>query len=96
MQIEDDECDMIYIAAFEVEQLLPYAKNKIQQKAMVDVDYQAICNQIAMGSDTIGKNFQFKHDILCWKNRVNVQKGICSRIMASEHDSKIAGNFRRE
>jgi hypothetical protein len=95
MKLDEDECEEICIGAIAMEQLLPEAKERIKQKALLDEDYIAICRQLSSGGKT-SEHYDIKDDLLCWKNRLYVPKGIRKRIMESEHDSKVAGHFGRE
>jgi len=95
MQIEDEEMSCINIGAMDIERLLPEAKESIKEKALLDEDYRTICKQLVSGGN-VDKEYRFRDEILCWKNRVYVPHGLQERIMQSEHDSKIAGHFGRE
>jgi hypothetical protein len=74
---------------------LPQAKERIKQQALLDEDYVAICRQVNSGGK-IDKRYEIKDDLLCWKGRLYVLKGLRKRVMESEHDSKVAGHFGRE
>jgi len=91
----NNEIESIQIPAIEVEQLLPEAKEKIKEKAMLDDKYRELCNQVSLGGH-IDKGFAIKEELLCWKNRIYVPKGLRQRILKSEHDSNVAGHFSRE
>jgi len=95
MQLDEDDHEEISIGALAVEQLLPEAKERIKQKAMLDEDYITVCRQLSSGRK-IHEHFEIKDDLLCWKNRLYVPKGLRGRIMDSEHNSKVAGHFGRE
>jgi hypothetical protein len=56
MQIDNDELDVISIGAMEVEQLLPEAKKHIEEKALIDENYMAICKQLSSGGN-LSKGF---------------------------------------
>jgi hypothetical protein len=49
MQLDDDDREEISRGAVAVEQLLPEAKERIKEKAMLDEDYVAICKQLWSG-----------------------------------------------
>jgi len=90
-----DEYEIIQIAAMDVEQLLPEAKERIKEKAMLDENYIALCKQVSSGK-SVDKNFSISDELLCWKNRIYVPEGLRQRVIQSEHDSKVAGHFGRE
>lgn len=95
MQLDDDELKVINIRTFEVEQLLPEAKERIKEKALLDEDYVAICKQLSSGGN-IDKKYNIQNNLLCCKDREYVPKGLRKRIMESEHDSTVGGHFGRE
>jgi len=90
-----DEYETIQISAMDVEQLLPEAKERIKEKAVLDERYRALCKQVSSG-EVIDKNFTMSDGLLCWKNRIYVPEGLRQRVTQSEHDSKVAGHFGRE
>jgi len=67
----------------------------MKKNAMLNEDYITLCRQLSSGKK-IDEHFDIKDDVLCWKNRLYVPKGLRRRIMDSEHDSKVAGHFGRE
>jgi hypothetical protein len=79
----------------EVEQLLPEAKEWIKEKAMLDDKYREICKQVAKNGN-VDKNFSLMDKLLYWKGRVSVLEGLRQRVILSEHDSKVTGNFGRK
>jgi len=91
-QLDDDDREEINIGAIVIQQLLPEAKERMKEQALLDEDYVAICKQLSCGG-MIDKNYEVKDDSLCWKNRLYAPKGLQKRIMDSEHDSKAAGQF---
>jgi len=95
MQLDDSSYEIIHIGALDVDQLLPEAKARIKEKALLDDNYGAICKQLSSG-DVIDKHYELVDGILCWKKRIYAPKELRHRIMMSEHDSKIAGHFGRE
>jgi len=95
MQLDDNSHQVINIGALDIDQLLPEAKERIKQKGLLDDSYLAICRQLSSGEVT-DKCYELVDDILCWKKRIYVPKELRQRIMHSEHDSKVAGHFRRE
>jgi hypothetical protein len=94
-QLDDDDCEEIDIGAIAIDQLLPEAKERIKEKALLDEDYIAICKQLSSGGK-IDEHYTIKNDLVCWKNRLYVPKGLRKRVMNSEHDSNVAGHFGRE
>jgi len=86
---------LIQISAFEVELPLPEAKDRIKDKAMVNNRYREL-NKHVVAEGNINKGFSIIDDLLCWKNRIYVPKGLQQQIIKSEPDSKIAGHFGRE
>ena len=93
MQLDDDDYEEISIGALAVEQLLPEAKERIREKAMLDEDYIALGSQLS-SSGKIDEPFEVKDDLLCWKNRLYVPKGLRRRVRDSERE--VAGHFGRE
>jgi hypothetical protein len=79
-----------------VEQLVVEARTSIQEKDMTNDEYLSIWKQLTIGSDNIGKHFQLNNEILCGKNKLYTPKEIHSRVMASEHNSKVLQHFGRE
>jgi hypothetical protein len=96
MQLEDPKFDTTQIGTPAADWLVPDARAAIQEKAMTDEEYQSICKQLANGDNNVDLNYQLKNDILCLANRVYAPKGMQTRIMTSEHNSKIAQIFGRE
>jgi len=66
--------------------LLPEAKERIKEKALLDEDYVAICRQLS-SRGKVDEHYEIKDDLLCWKNRFYTPRGLRKRIMDSEHDS---------
>jgi hypothetical protein len=91
----DNGIESIQIMVMEVEQLLTEAKERIKEKAMLDIKYRDICKQVSAGGN-VDKSFSIKDELLCWKNRMYVSEGLWQRITQSEHDLKVAQYFRRE
>jgi hypothetical protein len=96
MEIDlDDGYDIIQISAIDVDQLLPEARERIKENAMLDEKYKELCKQV-IKEGNIDKNCSITNDLLCWKNGIYVPQGIRQRIIQSEHDWKVAGHFGRE
>jgi len=91
----NNEYETIQTSAMDVEPLLPEAKERIEEKAMVDERYRDLCKQISSGGNIDG-NFTIANELLCWKNRIYVPEGLRQQVIQSEHDSKVAGHFGRE
>jgi hypothetical protein len=92
---EPEQYEQIQISAMEVELLLPEAKERIKEKAMLDEKYRKLCKQVTKGGN-IDKGFSITEGLLCWKNRISVPEGLRPRVMQSEHDSNLAGHFGRD
>jgi len=90
-----EEYETIQISAIDVEQLLPEAKERIKEKAMLDDKYRNLCKQIASGGN-IDANFMISSELLCWKKRIYVPEGLRQQVIQSEHNSKVAGHFGTE
>jgi len=90
-----DKYEVIQISAMDIEQLLPEAKERIKEKAMLDEKYINLCKQISSGGN-VDRHFTIVNELLCWKNRIYVSEGLRQRVSQSEHDSKVAGHFGRE
>jgi hypothetical protein len=86
MQLEDGDPEEINIGAIKVEQQLPQPKERIKEQALLDEDYVAICRQFSSGGK-IDECYEVKDDLLSWKGRLYVPKGLRKRVMNSEHDS---------
>jgi len=91
----DLDYESIQISAIDIHQLLPEAKERIKEKAMLDERYRDLCKQVKRDGN-IDKNFTIINDLLCWKNRIYVPEGLRQRIIQSEHHSNVAGHFGRE
>ena len=91
----NNKYETIQISAMDVAQLLPEAKERIKEKAMLDEKYRDLCKQISSGGNIDG-NFTIANELLCWKNRIYVPEGLRQRVIKSEHVSKVAGHFGRE
>jgi hypothetical protein len=75
MQLDNDDREEINFGAMAVERLLPEAKGRIKEKAMLDEDYVAICAQFSSGGK-IDESYEVKDYLLYWKNRVYAPKGL--------------------
>jgi len=62
---------------------------------MLDEEYQSLRKAITRG-ENISKEFPIEQELLCWKGRVYAAKATRTKILKSEHDSKIAGHFGRD
>ena len=76
--------------------MLQEARATLQEKAMTDEEYRSIWEQLAKGDNNVDQKYQLKNDSLYLANRVYVPAEMRTRIMTSEHNSKIARNFGRE
>jgi hypothetical protein len=92
MEMDCDEYKSIEISAIEVDLLLPEAKERIKEKAMLDDKYKELCKQITNGGN-IDTNFSLSEDQLCRKNRIYVHEALRQRIIQWVHDSNLAGHF---
>ena len=70
----NNEYETIQISAIDMEQLLPEAKERIKEKAMLDEKYRDLCKQVSLGGNIDG-NFTIANELLCWKNRIYVPEG---------------------
>jgi hypothetical protein len=95
IEMNQDGYEVIQISAMEVELLLPEAKERIKEKAMLDEKYRELCKQV-MAEGNLDKGFSITNKLLCRKNRIYVLEGLRQRVIQSEHDSKVAGHFGRE
>jgi hypothetical protein len=57
-----------------VEQLLPEAKERIEEKARLDGKYRELCKQVLSGGN-INKGFSILNKLLCWRNRIYIPEG---------------------
>jgi hypothetical protein len=90
----DNGYETIQISAIDVDQLLLEAKERINEKAMLDEKYRELCKQVSKDGN-IDKNFAIIKDYLRWKNRIYAPEGIRRKIIQSEHNSKVARHFGR-
>jgi len=95
MEIEDDDYVTIDIGALDIDLLIPARTEGIILDAKLDDQYLGICRAIAK-SNTVDKSYSIEDNLLCWKGRIYAPKRTRERIMKSEHDSKVAGHFRRD
>jgi len=95
MEMDSEQYESIQISAMEVELLLPEAKARIKEKAMLDEKYRELCKQVTKGGN-IDKGFSITNELLCWRNRIYVPEGLRQRVMQLEHDSNVAGHFGRD
>jgi hypothetical protein len=56
-----------------VELLLPEAKERIEEKAVLDNKYRDICKQVSMGGN-VDKDYSIRDKLLCWTNRTYVMQ----------------------
>jgi hypothetical protein len=85
MELDFAEYKAIQIPAIEVDQLLPEAKERIKDKAMMDGKYRELCKQVTTGGN-IDKSFSISNDLLCWKKRIYVPERLWQRVIQSAHD----------
>jgi hypothetical protein len=71
----DDDFKAIRLSAIEVDQLLPEVRERIKEKAMLDEKYRERCKQVYAGGN-IDKTFSISNELLCWKYRIYVPKGL--------------------
>ena len=95
MQLDNNNPKEINIGAIAIEQLLPEAKERIKENALLDEGYIAICKLLSSGGK-IDEHYEIQDRLLCWKNRLYSPKGLGKRIMNSERNSGMAGHFGRE
>jgi len=89
-----EEYEVIEIGGIEVELLLPEAKERIKQKALLDDKYLEIARKV--GKDQhLDRHFTIENDLLCWKKRVYVPEKLRQKKIESEHDSQVTGHFGR-
>lgn len=95
MEMEMEEYQSIQISALEVDLVLPEARERIKEKAMLDVKYRELGKPVTKGGN-INKNFSIMNELLCWKNKMYVPQGLRQMVIQSEHECKVAGYFKRE
>jgi len=79
----------------EVTLLSSEQKEAILQDAKLDDEYIRLCKAVLKG-ENVNTNYAIKEDILTWKGRIYVPKGMKKKVMKSEYDSKIAGHLGRD
>jgi hypothetical protein len=65
----EDGYESSQISAMEVDQLLPEARERIKEKAIVDENKRNLCKQVTTGGNVDG-NFSVTNELLSWKNRI--------------------------
>jgi len=80
MQIEDEVFDCINIGAMDVERLLPEAKERSKEKALLNKDYWTMCKQ-HVSEGNVHEEYGIYDERLCWKNRAYVPEGLMKRVM---------------
>jgi len=95
MEIYDETIECIEIGALEITLLSSEQKEAIKQDAKLDDEYIRLCKAVSK-KENIDTNYAIKEDILTWKGRIYVPKGMKKKVMKSEHDSKVAGHFGRD
>jgi len=76
----EDDLKAIQISAIEVEQLLPEAKERIKEQAMLDEKYRELCKLVSSGGN-IDKGYSILNELLCWRNRMYVPEGLQQRVI---------------
>jgi len=69
MELDLEEYETIQISAIEVDLLLPEAKERIKEKALLDDKYKELCKQV-MREGNINKSFWIINELRCWKKRI--------------------------
>jgi hypothetical protein len=69
--VEEYDYQVIDIGAIEVELLLPEAKERIKQKALLDEKYLEICRSLEKG-ELKNEHYSMEDELLCWKKRIYV------------------------
>jgi len=69
MELDFDDYETIQISAIEVDQLLLEARERIEEKAVLDNRYRELFEQVTKGGN-IDKGFSISNELLCWKNRI--------------------------
>jgi hypothetical protein len=64
MQIDEEGIGCINIGALDIEQLLPEAKERIKENAMLDENYRTICKQLVSGGN-VDKEYTTHDELLC-------------------------------
>jgi hypothetical protein len=71
----NEDLKLVQIAAIEVDQLLPEARERSKEKARLDKKYTEICMQVSSGGN-VDKDCSISKEILGRKNRINVPEGL--------------------
>jgi hypothetical protein len=87
--------ESIQISPIDEDQLLPEARERIKETALLDENYRNRCEQDMAGGN-IDRGYSITNKLLCWKNRISVPEGLRQRVFQLEHDSKVAGHFGKE
>ena len=95
MPLQNDDVETIQLSVLDIEALLPEANASIQEESMHDNHHREVCKHVA-SQWKVNQEYAIKDDLLCDKNRIYVPEGMRPRIIESEHESKVAGNFRRD
>lgn len=82
MQTENDNIGCIRMSLLDVKSLLPEAKDRIEEKAILHDKYWEICNWVMSGGN-VDKSYVVKIELLCWKNRVYDPQGLQKKLIHS-------------
>jgi hypothetical protein len=82
LELGNKDLGTIDIGAIDIETLLPQAKERLLQIALVDDKYQEIYKKVKEGKHK-DNNFSLEDDLLWWKKRVNAPEKLRTRIIQS-------------
>jgi len=95
MEIYDDTLESIDIAALDIAPLSADQKEAIIQDARLDKEYIQLCNAVSK-RENVDVNYTIPEDVLTWKGKIYVPKGMRGKVMRWEHDLNVAGQFGRD
>jgi len=83
------------MGALDVTLLSSEQKQANIQDAKLDYQNMQLCKAISKGANN-DTNFTRQEELLGWNGSIYVPKAMRSKVLKSEHDSKVAGHFGRD
>jgi len=95
MEIYDETLEYIGIGALEITLLSSDQKEAIIQDAKLDEEYMQLYKAVSKG-ENINAKYTIQEELLAWNGMVYAPKAMRGKVMKSNHNSKVAGNFGRD
>jgi hypothetical protein len=94
---EKEDYKEIVLAEFSVVKLTSTMKEHREKEVKEDGEYQKILCKVTIRKQNVDERFGIDEDrMLVWKGRLYVPNGFRKKVMEQEHDSRVAGHFRRD